>query len=382
MKHSPTLHKKRVFIIGAGASSEYGVAIGKNYLKECLEFVKDLKEEKYSKYAEEIENYLDNLIPGGKEIWIDKPFEMINSLLEKDRIIKSKIAVLSSEPYIGDKLNGCLCMYLWHCSYNPNNISIDKLPKEDWPYSKFVKKLDNINDTIITTNYDAFLELAMFANENSIRYSEYYNISSVLLLKPLGSITWIPNLTGDEEIHEFVNEKEGVKVGKVKEIMYRLSDSPVIWCYKQSPKYFKLDGTSKYGNYPVIIPPTIGADIPTSWGDFFVNLYKQMFNKLSTADEIYIIGYSFPEYYELFRLLLWRALKSNPNNFNNGVKLFVINKGEYPKPEEYKKENKLTVWEIIHQYIAKVELNYYNEGFKKWLECWINDNVNYDTISK
>lgn len=378
------INKKRVFIIGAGASSEYGIPLGESYLEKCLSYAKE--DIDYKEKVKEITDYLNNLIPIGEKEWIYKPFEVILSLIEKDRIIRNQIAGVSSEPYMGDALIACLCKYLWHKSNHPkiNEIEyryeteddIKKMPEGEYPYKKFIEKLDNINDTIITTNYDALLDRAVFVRWKNIRYSAYNSLllkghenPSILLLKPLGSITWIPEI---KYYREFI-------IDSFKNGVYQLSDNPIIWAYRVFPEYFDIAPEISTVEYPVIIPPTIGADIPHYWGNFFIDLYKQLLNKLSIADEIYIIGYSFPEYYELFRILMQKALQFN----NNKVELSIINYKCYPKPEEYTKNNKLPVHEIIQRYITKKELKYYNDGFKEWLQKWVkgNDKVDYITIN-
>ena len=78
-------------------------------------------------------------------------------------------------------------------------------------------------------------------------------------------------------------------------IMNQLSDSPRIWYITDNPtEYVDFKKAPYLGEYPVIIPPTIGADIPNNWGNFFVDIYNQMLGRLVDADEIYVIGYSFP----------------------------------------------------------------------------------------
>lgn len=374
------MSKKRVFIIGAGASCIYGIPLGTNYLKECLynDYEKDLPNDIEGNHYENIViDYLNKIIPGGKKNWIDLPFELILSLLLKDSSFNKNIAEISYQPDMEGKLIKCLCEYLLAKSELPiiNSTQIEYkecLKKDIYPYKELIMNLNSINDSIITTNYDTLIDKAVLNKYGNVRYSEYHKPlkkgqadhldMSVLLLKPLGSINWLQapgfTVTGDD----------------ISKYCYQISIDPPIWTHHDLNNFVGFNEYSAVGMHPVIIPPTIDADIPNRWGNFFVNINKQMLNKIANSDEIYIIGYSFPPYYEYFRIFMRRAIQLNKEINKNDVKLFVINKENTTGDTKNK-----DIREVIINYILDKDKHFYyfGDGFENWINIkdWSNISI-------
>lgn len=356
--------KKRVFIIGAGASSIYGIPIANEYLQTCLEYGISSGFQNINL----LEEYLNRLIPGGKEVYGKLAFEQLLSIMQKDRMLTQRLMGVSMGVDAEKILIGCLCKFLWHRS---NNIiikgiekSIDTVSRDDWPYVDIIKCLDNENDCIITTNYDAMLDRAVCVQWGSARYSEYTKIfektrKPINLFKPLGSITWVP----ESFINDFTMGGTGSNAAihhRVYDRLEKMADNPGIFVYKDIPIYFENSD-----NYPVIIPPVIGADVPDSWGEFFLEINKQMLHRIVNADEIFIIGYSFPEYYEYFRILVRKALLMNANDY----KIFVVNYGE---------ENIDKLKEKLKKYISKKEIKFYADGYDNWRKLFsVSSDIQY-----
>jgi len=348
----------RVFIIGAGASKAFGVPIGREYLKACLEF--GVKSD--YKNIQNLLEYLEKLIPGGKEQYEKLAFEELLSIMQKDRLLTNRLMGLSMPVDAEKILIGCLCKFLWDKSNNvlfENRIvSLEQIANEKWPYVDFINKLDNEEDCIITTNYDAMIDRAACVRWNSCRYSEYSKLTEKLdkpiaLFKPLGSIAWIPGSFIQNSRFSATGRNAAVDYN-IHGIIEKLTDSPEIYIYKDLPKYFD----NGKNDYPVIIPPTIGADVPEAWGDFFLELNKQMLRRLSKADEIYIIGYSFPKYYEYFRILVRKALMLNRQE----VKVRVINVDG---------KNLKELKQTIKSFITKKKVEYYSSGFESWKNLFV-----------
>lgn len=347
----------RVFIIGAGASKVFGIPIAKEYLEACLNYGINSNYPKINSLLE----YLNKLIPSGRQQYGNLAFEELLSIMQKDRLLTNRLMGLSMGIDAEKILIGCLCKFLWDKS---NNITVgselkklDDIERDNWPYVDFVKCLDNEKDCIITTNYDAMLDRAVCLRWNYPRYSEYSKIyekdqKPVALFKPLGSITWVP----ESIMKDFRIGGEGKNPAMedfLSQNMEKLTDNPAIYIFKDLPPYFHNPE-----NYPVIIPPTIGADIPDSWGDFFLELNKQMLNRLSKANEIYFIGYSFPQYYEYFRILVRKALMLNRGNY----KIRVVNVDG---------NSLLILKKTIRDYIYNGSVEYYSEGFESWKNLFV-----------
>lgn len=148
---------------------------------------------------------------------------------------------------------------------------------------KFVQVVRKQNAGIISFNWDLLVDHKLFSKETlSMGYGLKGNLmhggNTPILLKPHGSLNWyeenqIKNITVDKRINIFSRSKSG---NNVDAFLY--------------PRGI----TSRIGkNYtPLIIPPTYLKDFSRP---IFQSLWKRSTDLLSTAKNIYILGYSLPK---------------------------------------------------------------------------------------
>lgn len=353
----------RVFILGAGLSAECGAPLISNFFSEpfidlmsphnklkIVEFLGILDDAENCQNIEEILGLIDTNIVRGTSIGSYSPSDLhqirkiilegINEILTRiwdgineelgiEKIDNPYAALLSEigqpEEILQTKLIRSVTAELQYFS-NPqenNNIHKERLPTraEGWinSYVSLIRILKP-NDTIITFNYDNFLELALsyFLNRQDIdlgfNYFElspdvdirchgdlYYRIRTpqsvqykITILKPHGSLNWGICSNCGEIIVTYLTPLLSVK-GYIDTITESATE-------EEKERHFCC---KKFNPQLLIVEPT--------WLKMYTNKYlsqviETAIQKLSYADEIFFIGYSFSKSDNLIREILTKSL--------------------------------------------------------------------------
>jgi len=211
----------------------------------------------------------------------------------------------------------------------------------EW-YQKFFNQLINKSrDTIfISMNYDVLLDNVLFKTERNFTYGfDIYDLanqnegcreSGVLLLKPHGSINLV-QCPKCKKVFTFKNSSLG----------------PV--------SNYTCGRCDEYLNV-LIIPPTFNKSVEDK---SYAAIHKKIFEEISKADEILIIGYSLPDY----DLNILQAFKEGTAKNQNGSKLKVeiIDKINNEKEQLKLKEKYGSIFNCTAD---KIICHF--EGFKKY----------------
>jgi len=202
--------------------------------------------------------------------------------------------------------------------YQENKILIDY----------FNKNSESIN--FITLNYDLLLEIILqYVNGLSLHSEEQYYITSSKMYK--FPMTWVglrymPTgmIFGDDN-----NTRTSPLIiklhGSINWFWTETSKSETIFYKNLMETNYSLDTDA--GLIPYIIPPVMDKNA-FYYHTMIKHLWKKAHELLQNADEIYILGFSFPQTDISIRFLFQSALKGKT------PKIFVINKVDEDSKEK------------------------------------------------
>lgn len=280
--------KKRVYILGAGASCALGLPAMNSLTWELCKFLpKDrrltLENVVFEIFGsrerrgdpspnfEELLNYLDpRSFTYLEECGIDR------STVSRAQAIE--IVLQGLREYIRDK-----------CALVRNDLE---------PYDRFVASLEP-DTTIVSFNWDVLLELSILKAGKSFKYLPRHNSSPYLvILKPHGSINWFALL--DRELL-MIDTASNVNVfgSSIEYYLLYLKD-PLGPLEMDSSSPFAKSSISKV---PAIVPPSSAKllDVGGQTRDGFVDhghrqalreVWKEFYDCVKGSDEIVIAGYS------------------------------------------------------------------------------------------
>jgi hypothetical protein len=307
---------KTVFILGAGTSKDSGAPLMNEFLDrsrrlfgsgECGEkYREDFKlvlgaisdlQKIHSKSELDLYNIEEIFTAFEMAKLINKfPGELIKNVQDIDFLIKSLKKVI----YVTLDRSTPL---------ETGKTTTESLPNASGSYGKFaallktIRKIENEVPTIITFNYDLAIDYALYRYDFPINYcftsKDERIIEEINLIKLHGSLNWfesqdkkniIPYEISQKEmlIAEFQRNHSGEKY--YFNIFDKIRDDKI--SYKGIDYHVKLD--------PFIIPPTWDKSI---YHQELSKIWSQAALDLSTANNIYIIGYSLPVTDNFFRYL-------------------------------------------------------------------------------
>src|ERR1700722_20225686 len=184
----PSLIRRRVYVLGAGASAACGIALAKDILGESIIRLvgKDGSESKY------VTDLLSYLYPAFDERLRNYPnIEDFLNLLEmaksfnSEEFIESSLWPKQKLDYVRNATLKAVTDYLWERMQKVDALN---------PMKTFATKFLRYSDTVITFNWDVTLERGLWDRDDDFWIPYTYNRKRqgkyVTILKPHGSIDW------------------------------------------------------------------------------------------------------------------------------------------------------------------------------------------------
>lgn len=308
-KREPTRGpRRRVFILGAGASASCGIPVAKDILREAIIQLTRVDRQRtnelhqllkylYANFDETIKNYPNvedflNLIEMAKTF--NEEF-MESTVWPKDRLERIRTITLKA-----------LTDYLWN-----------KIGSEGETLAvieRFVRVRLKAGDVVITFNWDTTIERAVSSDPRPLEINYSYSAQpasdSVVLLKPHGSIDWF--------------RKGDIPSGTPKENLISLDEQLCAYAHFDLSRDPRLRATQ-----PVIVPPLTSKEFRF---DFLKLTWRQVYRAVSRATALYIIGYSLPKEDQFARFVFRRAIRNNLIRASRGEKqsldVVVVNPDE------------------------------------------------------
>jgi len=229
---------------------------------------------------------------------IEKLMSMMEAMVVFNERIRKKCLYPNKEIA---KLKNALIMSI--CEYLRFQIEGANLSR----LCDFVRLLAK-NDTVLTFNWDTLLEHALEKNNIPLnRNSGYWYLpikpkARVTILKPHGSINWFDR--NQMPIRRQLSLVLGKNISVYRDI-----------------------GSSRNNVMPYIIPPTINKVFETKE---IMKIWKGVYRSLCRADEVFVIGYSFPLEDLHARFVFRTALRTNiirkrKRNNQGKVRIVVVN---------------------------------------------------------
>jgi len=292
---------KTVFILGAGASKESGAPLMNEFLKESDQLNKNGQiEEIFKSDFNRVFNAINKLDPIYARANIDfENIEKVYSIFEMGRFIKKLPGVDSLEDI--DKIINSLKVLILETLDKTITIRTKNNRKlcPDGPYIDFISLVESIKNqdgsfpSIISFNYDLALDCALFFSNYKVNYCLGNNSNfDINLMKLHGSLNWFRSMESNEIIPYDFSE-----INKWYGAMYALDVLDEKVNISLSKKF-----TEKKIKYKekVLVPPSI--IIPPTWNklEFSYNfeiakVWQKAAEELSNAENIFVIGYSYPE---------------------------------------------------------------------------------------
>lgn len=298
---------KTVFILGAGASKESGAPLMNEFLKESEELnnsgkIEEIFKDDFKRVFDAI-NSLDPIYASANANF--KNIEEVYSIFEMGRFIKKLPGINNPEDI--DKIIDSLKVLISETLDKTITICTKSNGKlcPDGPYVDFVslvKRIKNEDGTfpsIISFNYDLALDCAIFFNDSEVNYCLGNNINpSINLLKLHGSLNWFKSKKTNEIIpYDFS------QINKWYFTNYAVDDYEKV-NINLPGKFFKEKIIYKGQELlpiPIIIPPTWNKLEFSSHNYGIAKVWQKAAEELSKAENIFIIGYSYPETDNFFK---------------------------------------------------------------------------------
>jgi len=256
-KHPPDLTRRRVYILGAGASASCGIAVAKDILAESVtrlgskddqkkKLVHDLLSYLYPSFDEGLKNYPNiedflNLLEMAKTFSSEEFIE--SSLWSKPKLDLVKNVTLKA-----------VTDYLWERLQRLDSLN---------PIRAFAAKCLKHSDTVVTFNWDVTLERGLWDREDDFWMPYTYRRGRtgkfITILKPHGSIDWFKKsdlpaklLNKTETLDDAVRLYPHFNFSKHPE----LSQVQPVIVPPIAAKSFEYDCLKKHGGMYIVLPLT------------------------------------------------------------------------------------------------------------------------------
>jgi hypothetical protein len=280
---------QRVFLLGAGASKSWGLPLTNELFPLALTGVAKRQSRKL------IRDFIQYQYPHFRAKWKNyPPFEEFLSLV--DVYLEFADVIKRGHSFSKDDVSRIK---------NDLLLAISVVLHETLPQTlrsrvtKFAELLQ-INDVVITFNWDLLVEEALY----DLKKEWKYNLcgGAISILKPHGSLDWYDSkeVSIDRNLIFALNEK-------FKRI--------------QVFKRFRPPRISK-PTVPVILPPVINKKIVY---DELQSIWRDTWLALRHAAEIYVIGYSLPPEDLHARFTIRSAIRGNEKFEGHKLKIVVVN---------------------------------------------------------
>lgn len=289
---------KTVFILGAGASKEAGAPLMNEFLKESDRLNKKGQiEEIFKDDFDRVFTAINKLDPIYARANIDfENIEKVYSIFEMGRFIKKLPGIDNPEDI--NKIVNSLKVLILETLDKTITIRTKNNGKlcPDGPYMDFTSLVESIKNqdgslpSIISFNYDLALDCALYYSNYRVDYCLGNNNNyDIKLMKLHGSLNWFRSMESNEIIPYDFSE-----INKWYRAMHALDEKVNISLSKKLTKE-KIEYKGK-----VLLPPSI--IIPPTWNklEFSYNfeiakVWQKAAEELSNAENIFVIGYSYPE---------------------------------------------------------------------------------------
>ena len=333
----PSRTRRRVYILGAGASASCGVALAKDILGEAIVRLRN----KDASSAKHVTDLLSYLYPAFNEELRNYPnIEDFLNLLEmaksfnSEEFIESSLWPKTKLDLVRNVTLKAVTDYLW-----------DRMQKVDAlnPMKSFATKFLRYSDTVITFNWDVTLERGLWDREDDFWMPYKYNRNRkgkyVTILKPHGSIDWF---------------KQKDLSNKLLKRTEKLDKEIRLYPHFNFSKHPELSHVQ-----PVIVPPV--ADKSFEY-ECLKKTWRSIYQAVADATELFFIGYSLPKEDQFARLVLRRALRSNllrtGKHEKKPLRITVVNTDDSAA---------VTFARLVG---SKVPLQSYQAKFENYLDCF------------
>ena len=302
---------KTVFILGAGASCEYGLPLISNFLDKSKELNDRTEASEYKKSYKVVNQAIANLQNVNSKSFINiYNIEEVFSAFEMGRLI-NKLPGTSSKEEIEQIVAST--KRLIYETLDKNTVLM--IPSRSDPpdacigYKRLVEFIDkqnreNINAcSVITFNYDLLLDYALYKQKLKVNYClneiNEDKESCAKLIKLHGSLNWFMHEKEKNEIVPlylddiFEDTKYYLNMYREDQTFYI---DPIKWL---SGKNYIYNGKNVIPE-PILIPPTFNK---MEKNKRIINVWRQASLELTKAENILICGYSHPETDIFFKYL-------------------------------------------------------------------------------
>lgn len=331
--------KKRVFILGAGVSAEFGLPLGVDLTTPFLEELKNRGRQDLSGFFDDRLRFYFPKYEKRKSP-VPSLFKLSSALLSGEKFYAYLYPEKMAEGGTGDWKAYFSVLKKYLTTYFRKRMEELKSANDIQLMVNFCKLLKP-GDVVISFNWDCLLEMAL--ERSGVQWNTFlwedrdakdleWSTDHVLLLKLHGSIDWI------RKPHHIPHEEYSYKWVKAisdEANWYRLR------CYRD-----KI--TFEEGDIPEIHVPgeeLLSEDLRSIW--------RLALSILRTADEITIIGYSLPAYdFYTRNLFLLSQRAKEPADLLQSIK--VINRDLGPKRS--------------YEEVLNDEIEYLNIRFSLWIK--------------
>ena len=302
---------KTVFILGAGASCEYGPPLISNFLERSKLLNDKTEALEYKKHYKVVNQAIANLQNVNSKSFINiYNIEEVFSAFEMGRII-NKLPGISSKEEIEQILVSTKRL-IYETLDKSTTLMIPS--RSDPPdacigYKRLVEFINTQNResinacSVITFNYDLLLDYALYKQKLKVNYClneiNEDKENHVKLIKLHGSLNWFMQENEKKDVVPlylddiFEDTKYYLNIGGEDKLFYI---DPIKWL---SGKHFKYNGKNIIPE-PILVPPTFNK---MENNKRIVNVWKQASLELTKAENILICGYSHPETDIFFKYL-------------------------------------------------------------------------------
>jgi len=293
---------KTVFILGAGASKESGAPLMDEFLNESDKLNKSGKiEEIFKDDFNRVFDAINHLDPIYARANVDlENIEKVYSIFEMGRFIKKLPGVNNPEEI--DKIIDSLKVLIFETLDKTITICTKSNGKlcPDGSYLDFVSLVESIKNqdgtfpSIISFNYDLALDCALFYKGYEVNYCLGNNRNGdINLMKLHGSLNWFKSK--EKETNEII-PYDFSQINKWYRGNYAIDDYEKVnisLAKKFTKENIKYKGQELHP-IPIIIPPTWNK-LEFSCNHEIDKVWQKAAEELSNAENIFVIGYSYPE---------------------------------------------------------------------------------------
>lgn len=302
---------KTVFILGAGASCEYGLPLISNFLDKSKELYERTEASEYKKHYKVVNQAIANLQNVNSKSFINiYNIEEVFSAFEMGRLINKLPGISSKEEIEQIVLSTKRLIYETLDKSTALMIPSRSDPPDAYiGYKRLVEfineqNMKNINAcSVITFNYDLLLDYAFYKQKLRVNYClnevNEDKENHVKLIKLHGSLNWFIQENEKKDVVPlylddiFEDTKYYLNIGGEDKTFYI---DPIKWL---SGKHFKYNGKNIIPE-PILVPPTFNK---MEKNKEIINVWRQASLELTKAENILICGYSHPETDIFFKYL-------------------------------------------------------------------------------